>query len=118
MNRKQFLAGVLAMVAAPVAAQDFAADGAAVAEEEAGITPESTRKGPRDPHKGAVTNLPIPRFVSLKGSEGNARRGMGAPAVAASSGGRVSCRSASSPLRPYTSVTRGSPGPALIWSAR
>ena len=77
MNRKQFLAGVLAMVAAPVAAQDFAADGAAVAEEEAGITPETTRKGPRDPHKGAVTNLPIPRFVSLKGSEGNARRGPG-----------------------------------------
>lgn len=25
--------------------------------------------------KGAVTNLPLPRFVSLKGSEGNARRG-------------------------------------------
>ena len=32
---------------------------------------------PRDPTKGAVTNLPIPRFVSLKGSEGNARRGPG-----------------------------------------
>ena len=30
---------------------------------------------PRDPSKGAVTNLPIPRFVSLKGNEGNARRG-------------------------------------------
>src|SRR5690606_30146215 len=25
--------------------------------------------------RGPVTNLPIPRFVSLKGSEGNARRG-------------------------------------------
>ncbi|SPF75393.1 hypothetical protein ALP8811_00380 [Aliiroseovarius pelagivivens] len=25
--------------------------------------------------RGAVTNLPIPRFVSLKGSEGNVRRG-------------------------------------------
>lgn len=25
--------------------------------------------------KGPVTNLPLPRFVSLKGSEGNARRG-------------------------------------------
>ena len=25
--------------------------------------------------RGAVTNLPLPRFVSLKGSEGNARRG-------------------------------------------
>ncbi|WP_424939198.1 SH3 domain-containing protein [Aliiroseovarius sp. S253] len=27
------------------------------------------------PERGAVTNLPIPRFVSLKGSEGNVRRG-------------------------------------------
>ena len=31
----------------------------------------------RDPNRGAVTNLPLPRFVSLKGSEGNARRGPG-----------------------------------------
>lgn len=29
------------------------------------------------PARGAVTNLPLPRFVSLKGSEGNARRGPG-----------------------------------------
>ena len=29
----------------------------------------------RDPGKGPVTNLPLPRYVSLKGSEGNARRG-------------------------------------------
>ncbi|MDO5612178.1 MAG: SH3 domain-containing protein [Paracoccus sp. (in: a-proteobacteria)] len=27
------------------------------------------------PDRGAVTNLPLPRYVSLKGSEGNARRG-------------------------------------------
>ncbi len=27
------------------------------------------------PGYGAVTNLPLPRFVSLKGTEGNARRG-------------------------------------------
>ncbi len=32
---------------------------------------------PHDPGMGAVTNRPIPRFVSLKGSEGNARRGPG-----------------------------------------
>lgn len=32
---------------------------------------------PRDPTKGAVTNMPIPRYVSLKGGEGNARRGPG-----------------------------------------
>lgn len=31
----------------------------------------------RDPNRGAVTNLPLPRFVSLKGNEGNARRGPG-----------------------------------------
>ena len=29
------------------------------------------------PDVGCVTNLPLPRFVSLKGSEGNARRGPG-----------------------------------------
>ena len=31
--------------------------------------------GPQDPNRGAVTNLPLPRYVSLKGGEGNARRG-------------------------------------------
>lgn len=31
--------------------------------------------GKRDPHRGPVTNLPMPRYVSLKGGEGNARRG-------------------------------------------
>ena len=31
--------------------------------------------GQRDPNRGPVTNLPLPRYVSLKGSEGNARRG-------------------------------------------
>lgn len=30
---------------------------------------------PRDPNRGPVTNLPVPRYVSLKGGEGNARRG-------------------------------------------
>jgi SH3-like domain-containing protein len=30
-----------------------------------------------EPEIGCVTNLPLPRFVSLKGSEGNARRGPG-----------------------------------------
>lgn len=32
---------------------------------------------PRDPHRGSVTNLPLPRYVSLKTNEGNARRGPG-----------------------------------------
>lgn len=31
----------------------------------------------RDPHVGSVTNLPLPRYVSLKTNEGNARRGPG-----------------------------------------
>ncbi len=31
----------------------------------------------RDPGKGAVTNLPLPRFVTLKSGDGNARRGPG-----------------------------------------
>jgi SH3-like domain-containing protein len=34
-------------------------------------------KLPRDPKKGAITGLPIPRYVTLKGGEGNARRGPG-----------------------------------------
>lgn len=38
-------------------------------------SPAKAAKAVRDPSKGAVTNLPIPRFVSLKGNEGNARRG-------------------------------------------
>lgn len=32
---------------------------------------------PRDPTRGAVTNLPLPRYVTLKTDEGNARRGPG-----------------------------------------
>lgn len=31
----------------------------------------------QDPNVGAVTNLPLPRYVSLKTNEGNARRGPG-----------------------------------------
>lgn len=32
---------------------------------------------PNDPNVGSVTHLPLPRFVTLKGKEGNARRGPG-----------------------------------------
>lgn len=35
----------------------------------------SRHRGARDPDRGPITNLPLPRYVSLKGSEGNARRG-------------------------------------------
>jgi SH3-like domain-containing protein len=57
------------------------------ADEEAGQTstpetdvPKLSDKPPEkqcQPDIGCVTNLPLPRFVSLKGSEGNARRGPG-----------------------------------------
>lgn len=60
------LVTVLALLAPPTAAQDSsqpAADPPPVATCQPGI--------------GCVTNLPLPRFVSLKGSEGNARRGPG-----------------------------------------
>lgn len=66
------------------AAQDQ--DGSATLEEKVesatdpglnGAAPSDAFAPPRDPTIGAVTNLPIPRFVSLKGSQGNARRGPG-----------------------------------------
>jgi SH3-like domain-containing protein len=71
------LAGVVAMVAGlamgPMAAQETIPDAPAVAAPAT-----AANKGkPRDPNKGAVTNLPIPRYVTLKGGEGNARRGPG-----------------------------------------
>jgi SH3-like domain-containing protein len=83
MDRKQFLTMALAAgltaVARPVLAQESEADEAA-AEAEAKALAAAEAKGkvvPRDPHRGAVTNLPIPRYVSLKGHEGKARRGPG-----------------------------------------
>ena len=48
----------LALVAGPAAAQDAA-----------------PRTAQAEPMRGPVTNLPLPRYVSLKGNEGNARRG-------------------------------------------
>ena len=46
--------------------------------EEQDAAPTKGKKAvPRDPNKGVMTNLPIPRYVSLKGREGNARRGPG-----------------------------------------
>ena len=38
---------------------------------------ETAKETKCQPDIGCVTNLPLPRFVSLKGSEGNARRGPG-----------------------------------------
>ncbi|WP_420814377.1 SH3 domain-containing protein [Paracoccus contaminans] len=55
-------------------------DGSAALEvDRTEITADSLisrhQAAPRDPGKGPVTNLPLPRYVSLKGGEGNARRG-------------------------------------------
>jgi SH3-like domain-containing protein len=61
-------AAILAVALASIfgTAQVRAADGAAEAAA-----------APRQIVRGEVTNLPLPRFVSLKGREGNARRGPG-----------------------------------------
>ena len=53
--------------------------------EEAGVPDDATAQPASKTEKekdckpgfGCVTNLPLPRFVSLKGDEGNARRGPG-----------------------------------------
>lgn len=82
-------AAVTAPPPAPAAAPDAGApaangtgkgDGAAALEvDPSEITADSLisrhQAAPRDPGKGPVTNLPLPRYVSLKGAEGNARRG-------------------------------------------
>ncbi len=41
------------------------------------VAPAPPPEPVRDPNKGAVTNLPVPRYVTLKTNEGNARRGPG-----------------------------------------
>lgn len=55
----------LGLSTAPAAMAQAPADGAAQATLTRGV----------EPGRGPVTNLPLPRYVSLKGSEGNARRG-------------------------------------------
>ncbi len=68
----------LCLMALPVLAQD----GTAAQEQSSrgavldGPTPE-TKAQPNDPNLGSVTRLPLPRYVTLKGVEGNARRGPG-----------------------------------------
>ncbi len=79
-----------ALLAAPLAAwfaptPAAAQDGTPTLEQQVeratdpGITGSAARDAasPHDPGRGAVTNLPLPRYVTLKGSEGNARRGPG-----------------------------------------
>lgn len=62
-------------VAAPAPAPAPAPNLAAPAGPQPAAT--APQKPVRDPNRGSVTNLPLPRFVSLKGNEGNARRGPG-----------------------------------------
>ncbi|MFD1882947.1 SH3 domain-containing protein [Paracoccus pacificus] len=57
------------------AAKGSAAETAVEAIEQTAPAPISPPAEQRRPDRGSVTNLPIPRYVSLKGSEGNARRG-------------------------------------------
>lgn len=80
-----FAAGLLAWSLAPTAPVLAQAGAASVEQQVEGATdpgmngaanPDDPSQ-PHDPGKGAVTNLPIPRFVTLKGNVGNARRGPG-----------------------------------------
>lgn len=62
----------LLAAAAPAA---FAQGSGAPAEAREGGAGAAGMTRQTDPARGPVTNLPLPRYVSLKGSEGNARRG-------------------------------------------
>ena len=65
------MAGVLALLAA------LSSGAVAAQETEAPVKTDKPPEKQCQPDIGCVTNLPLPRFVSLKGSEGNARRGPG-----------------------------------------
>ncbi len=72
------------LVAPDAAVQDGSAEAAltakvapALAAPQAQPVIAKPKLPQRDPTRGSVTNLPLPRYVSLKGSEGNARRGPG-----------------------------------------
>ncbi|WP_134724316.1 SH3 domain-containing protein [Paracoccus luteus] len=79
------LAVALALgLALPASAQDASGDGSAARDAPVQVDPSEVtadslisrhQSQPRDPNRGPVTNLPLPRYVSLKGGEGNARRG-------------------------------------------
>ena len=80
--RRAVVAGVLVAVFACAGVQAWAQDGTAAQERAPGSIvldgPNPNAKDtPIDPTKGSVTRLPLPRFVTLKGNEGNARRGPG-----------------------------------------
>ena len=68
----------LCLMVLPVMAQDGTAtqEPAAIGTLLDGPNPNGAQT-PNDPHVGSVTHLPLPRYVTLKGNEGNARRGPG-----------------------------------------
>ena len=76
------------LVAAPATRAQEATAGAAAPDTASPDVPDTgipaaqpasraAKAPPRDPNIGAVTQLPLPRYVSLKTNEGNARRGPG-----------------------------------------
>jgi SH3-like domain-containing protein len=75
------IAGVLAVLAmlcgGILSAQETAAPESGAPETDAPVKSDKPPEKQCQPDVGCVTNLPLPRFVSLKGSEGNARRGPG-----------------------------------------
>ena len=65
-------------LAQPSLAQEASPETAVAAEEQAKAAAPVKKNEPTcKPDIGCVTNLPLPRFVTLKGGEGNARRGPG-----------------------------------------
>lgn len=80
MVKTGFLAVLLmAGFAGTAQAQDVPTEEATEAATEAAVATEGIKRPEKDckPGFGCVTNLPLPRFVSLKTGEGNARRGPG-----------------------------------------
>jgi SH3-like domain-containing protein len=81
MKRK--VAGLALLVVASLALRPMLASAQETAPVEtvepqtAADTGRKADEKPCQPDVGCVTNLPLPRFVSLKGNEGNARRGPG-----------------------------------------
>jgi SH3-like domain-containing protein len=71
--------GILAILLAVLCLAGVRLTTPALAQDEAASTQGSQAQNAlaRDPTKGAVTNLPVPRYVTLKTNKGNARRGPG-----------------------------------------
>lgn len=72
MRIKTLLGGGAAIVAASVTLALAGADGVPQSADAQIVRVQDQGGGEV---RGPVTNLPVPRYVSLKGSEGNARRG-------------------------------------------